>query len=551
MVLSRSRVSLLVVVVAAIVLLASLLAYEAHDAARSERLTAARARSEYALMAASEFRDAFRQAWIAGARQALGSATAGLAASPFEPLLPLNALRTGVMRAFPCAGGADSGRELIALDLRSGRSAVFPEDMSAASRQALIADVRNATQRLPAPEDPYFLYPRSNADGYLIIGARFVRLGAPIGIYAFTVCNSAIQRDLPGMIAAGRPLLPPSVTGPGENANLLFLSLSRPDSSLVWNVGDSLQADNFAFIDLDDAGLRLGAALTQNASDRFSVGPPAGSRLPLLISLLVLTVALGAVALVQLRREHDLARMRADFTSSVSHELRTPLTQILLYGETLQLGRARTPEDRRFAADTIVQEAGRLMHMIENMLSFARTKETKDQPNLLATDLERAITDTVATFQPLAAAEGMHVCIEGSNVWALIDPGWFRQVLLNLLDNAVKYGGAGQTVTISVSRAGERARVIVADQGPGIPASDRERVWMPYVRLAETARSERGGTGLGLTVVRELIDAMHGRVWVEDAPGGGAAFILECIPVEPPPAPSRERDEALARATVA
>ena len=526
--LSPSRVSLLVIVVAAIVLLASLLAYEAHDAARSERLTAERALGEYAFMAGAEFRDAFRDRWTGGARQALGAATSGLASSPFDPLPPLRAVHADAMAALPCAHGADSLRRIARVDLRTGGAEVIPSSLDGPSRQRLLADVRRAAQRLPAPGDPYLLAVRSEGDsGFLVIGVRFVRLGAPIGLFAFTVCPSAIERRLPDEIAGSRALLPSSIAGPAENGELLRMELRRTDSAVVWRLGESAEGPHRATTRLDETGLQLTTALSDAADDRVAVGGPNRSRVPLLISLLVLTVALGAVALVQLRREHDLARMRADFTSSVSHELRTPLTQILLYGETLQLGRARTAEDRRFAADTIVQEAGRLMHMVENMLSFARARRGAERPRLRLTDLARAVADTVATFQPLATAAHALLTTEGNGVWAVVDPGWFRQVLLNLLDNAVKYGPPGQTIRVIVSRHGDRARVTVADEGSGVSASDRERIWMPYVRLTHSARLERGGTGLGLTVVRELVDAMHGRVWVEEAAGGGAAFVVE------------------------
>ncbi len=528
--------------VAAIVLLASLLAYEAHEAAQSERRTTERALGEYAAFAGGEFRDAFRDRWTRGARQALGAATSGLAASPFDPLLPLAAIRADVQVALPCDHGPDLSRQLARVDLRNGDAVVVPASLGGEERERLLADIRRAAQRLPAPEDPYLLAHRTPPDsGFLVIGARFVRLGAPIGLFAFTVCPGAIEQRLPDEIVQTRALLPASVATPSENQELLRMELRRADAAVVWQMGTTNDGTHHAELRLDETGLLLSTVLSDVVGGRLSTGDPAQSRVPLLISLLVLTVALGAVALVQLRREHDLARMRADFTSSVSHELRTPLTQILLYGETLQLGRARTPEDRRFAADTIVQEAGRLMHMVENMLSFARARRGTERPRLRLTDLHRAVEATVATFQPLASAAHATLTTEGEDVWAVVDPGWLRQVLLNLLDNALKYGPAGQTIRVRLSRAEGRARISVHDQGGGVPASHRERIWMPYVRLAHNIRAERGGTGLGLTVVRELGAAMHGRVWVEDAPGGGAAFIVEWALAHPPAAPADAR----------
>src|SRR6185503_21283979 len=108
-----------------------------------------------------------------------------------------------------------------------------------------------------------------------------------------------------------------------------------------------------------------------------------------------------------------------------------------------------------------------------------------------------------------------------------------RQVLLNLLDNAAKYGPAGQTITVGSEIAGEHARIWVEDEGPGIPNEDRHRVWEPYVRLNREAESATGGSGIGLSVVRELVTLHGGRTRAESAPGGGARVVIE-LPLTQP-----------------
>jgi signal transduction histidine kinase len=101
------------------------------------------------------------------------------------------------------------------------------------------------------------------------------------------------------------------------------------------------------------------------------------------------------------------------------------------------------------------------------------------------------------------------------------------RILRNLLENAVKYGPAGQTVRLSAVPAGTTVRLAVEDQGPGIPPEDRSRIWRPYQRLERDRNAPVGGSGLGLSVVSELTAAMGGRAYVEDAPGGGARFVIE------------------------
>ena len=107
------------------------------------------------------------------------------------------------------------------------------------------------------------------------------------------------------------------------------------------------------------------------------------------------------------------------------------------------------------------------------------------------------------------------------------DAGAFRQILLNLLDNAVKYGPRGQTVTIGARVHNGRTRILVDDQGPGIPRDDRERVWEGYFRLRRPADSAIAGSGIGLAVVRSLAQDLDGRTWIEETDTGGSRFVVE------------------------
>jgi signal transduction histidine kinase len=118
-----------------------------------------------------------------------------------------------------------------------------------------------------------------------------------------------------------------------------------------------------------------------------------------------------------------------------------------------------------------------------------------------------------------------------ANAIVPLDRDALRQILLNLLDNAVKYGPSGQTITVGSEITADRARVWVEDQGPGIPHADRQRVWEPYVRLARAAESSTGGSGIGLSVVRELVSLHGGRTRVESGPGGRGARIVFELPL--------------------
>jgi signal transduction histidine kinase len=107
------------------------------------------------------------------------------------------------------------------------------------------------------------------------------------------------------------------------------------------------------------------------------------------------------------------------------------------------------------------------------------------------------------------------------------DPSALRQILLNLLDNAVKYGPREQTVSVAAQTLNGRTRIVVDDQGPGIPPEDRERVWKGFYRLQRESRSAVAGSGIGLAVVHTLAADMGGRTWIEETDTGGARFIVE------------------------
>jgi two-component system phosphate regulon sensor histidine kinase PhoR len=166
------------------------------------------------------------------------------------------------------------------------------------------------------------------------------------------------------------------------------------------------------------------------------------------------------------------------------------------------------------------------------VLNFARAEKGANRitPDLL--DLDAEIRDAIEMFTPLARSRRMTVRTMPSGLAVLADRNALRQILLNLLDNAAKYGPVGQTISVASAPASttdtSRVRFWVEDEGPGIPPNDRDRVWEPYVRLSRSAESATGGSGIGLSVVRELVSLHNGAAWIEAAGvGGGARVVVE------------------------
>jgi signal transduction histidine kinase len=254
--------------------------------------------------------------------------------------------------------------------------------------------------------------------------------------------------------------------------------------------------------------------------------PP--SRVPILVGLLTITAAMIGITVLQLRRENELSRLRSDFISSVSHELRTPLSQILLFAETLNLGRVRTEDERQTASNVIVQEGRRLMHLVENILHFSRAERRMTRLGPERLDLSASVRAIVEDWLPLANAADVNVAMNlGAHVEAIADRSALRQIVLNLLDNAMKYGPAHQTVTVETSVVDGRARIVVTDEGEGIPRRERERVWDSFYRLERHANSSVAGSGIGLFVVRELARLLGGDAWIEDGTTPGARVVVE------------------------
>ncbi len=326
-------------------------------------------------------------------------------------------------------------------------------------------------------------------------------------------------------IVAESPLLPPSL---GTNtSDVLGVRIGTADGRQVFGLSSewSLYASEFVLED-ERGGLRLGVALSPAAADRLIIGGLPQSRLPVIAGLIVLTTALVLVAIVQLRREHELARLRSDFISGVSHELRTPLAQIRMFGETLLLGRVRSHGERQRSLAIIVQESQRLTRLIENILHFSRAEHGAVSLSLTPVRLDVLLHDILDGFAPLARSKRASIArrIE-DGVMAPLDAGALRQIMLNLLDNAVKYGPASQTITVSAAHEGGVVTIAVEDQGPGVDAEHASRIWQPFYRVAAHAQ-ESGGTGIGLAIVKQLVELHHGRISVEGAEPVGARFVV-------------------------
>jgi signal transduction histidine kinase len=221
-----------------------------------------------------------------------------------------------------------------------------------------------------------------------------------------------------------------------------------------------------------------------------------------------------------------LARLRSNFVAGVSHELRTPLAQIRMFSETLLLNRVRNDSEKQRALEIISQESTRLSQLVDNVLYVHRKPRASDVREHGVIDLIAFVREVVESFEPLAASKRVRLAVAHGDdeVFVRGDAGALRQVLLNLLDNAVKFGPAGQLVTIDLRSQAEAVLLSVEDEGPGVPETERQRIFKAFERGRRTNGS--GGAGIGLAVVQQIVRAHRGEITVANRDLRGARFTV-------------------------
>jgi two-component system phosphate regulon sensor histidine kinase PhoR len=235
----------------------------------------------------------------------------------------------------------------------------------------------------------------------------------------------------------------------------------------------------------------------------------------------------GAVAVfhdvTELKR---LEQARREFVANVSHELRTPLTAIKGYAETLLHGGLADPDSAAEFVRAIDRHAERLRLLIEDLLDLAAVEQGRARLDLLPTSAAEAAAQAVGVVRPAAEAKGqtLRIDVPESLPDCLADRDRLAQVLINLLDNAIKFTPAGGRIGIEARADGDRLEIAVRDTGPGIPPEDLGRIFERFYRVERSRDRREGGTGLGLAIAKHLVQAMDGSLEATSAPGAGSTF---------------------------
>jgi two-component system phosphate regulon sensor histidine kinase PhoR len=235
----------------------------------------------------------------------------------------------------------------------------------------------------------------------------------------------------------------------------------------------------------------------------------------------------GAIAVFHdISRLKELEKIRQDFVANVSHELRTPLTTIKGYTETLLDGAFKEPVAPQFI-QVIKRHADRLTKIVEDLLMLSKIESKEFQMKLEAISVRDLIDDVIDFVK--GPSEKKRISVSRNEISSSLsleaDRNYLEQVLINLLDNAIKYTPEGGRITISAIGKDQREiQFSIEDNGIGIPREDIPRIFERFYRVDKGRSQELGGTGLGLSIVKHIVQAHGGRVWVESQLEKGSTF---------------------------
>ncbi|HYX79385.1 MAG TPA: ATP-binding protein, partial [Actinomycetota bacterium] len=226
------------------------------------------------------------------------------------------------------------------------------------------------------------------------------------------------------------------------------------------------------------------------------------------------------------RVEAETNQLRAALFSAVTHDLRTPLSSIMASASSLlDEGTPHDPSQRRELLRTVLEETGRLDRLVGNILELAKVRAGALVPAKEPTAIDEVVDAVLHRMGPRLAHVRVRTIFRPDLPEVPVDPVQLDQVLTNVVENAVRFSPSDGEILISVAPWQQAVQVRVADQGPGIPPEDQERVFEAFYR--RDGSDGRSGSGLGLAIARAIVLAHGGRIWIEGAPSGGTAVVFE------------------------
>jgi signal transduction histidine kinase len=247
------------------------------------------------------------------------------------------------------------------------------------------------------------------------------------------------------------------------------------------------------------------------------------------LGVLLVVIVAGSVTTYRLmRRESEVARLKADFVANVSHDLKTPLSVIRMFGETLEMGRVTDQATREEYYRVITRESERLSRLIDNVLDFSRIEGGRRTYERVPAPVEPLVRESLEPFAYPLAQGGFKVDVDVAADLpdVTMDVAAIGQALTNLIDNAIKYAGDRKTVRVTAALVAGELALTVADEGIGIASDEHARIFEKFYRVGKSDTQGRRGSGVGLALVRHVVEAHGGRVTVDSRAGEGSRFTM-------------------------
>lgn len=266
----------------------------------------------------------------------------------------------------------------------------------------------------------------------------------------------------------------------------------------------------------------------QGATLRDAVKERTAMNLRLLIVLNFSLLAGAAMIGYIVRREMKLTRLKSDFVANVSHELRTPLSLISMFSESLMLGRVKSEEKQKEYYRIIHSETDRLSGLVNKILSFSKMEAGKRIYNFAELNISELIRRVYSSYEYHFEQKGFAAELRLPEEELLLrgDEHALEEIIINLLDNAIKYSSEKKFVAVTVSGAGGEIKISVADRGIGIPKEDQKRIFEKFFRAESSEVHSTKGTGLGLSIVKQIVEAHGGTVSFASEQGKGSVFTI-------------------------
>jgi two-component system phosphate regulon sensor histidine kinase PhoR len=244
-----------------------------------------------------------------------------------------------------------------------------------------------------------------------------------------------------------------------------------------------------------------------------------------LLVLLYVGIGLGfGLTLREMRRAYRLSKLKTDFVANISHELRTPLTSVRLFAETLREGRAESPEEVRECVELLSAESERLSRMVENLLDWSRLESGRTPMRTAPVTVNELFDSIAQTWRAQQLPVTYTTEIQPGLPRLSIESEAMAQVILNLLHNAFKYTGAVKKIDLRARRDGRMVAIEVRDNGIGIRAQDKKRIFERFYRADDLLSRGTEGTGLGLAIAKKIVEAHGGRIELDSKAGDGSTF---------------------------